>query len=90
MPFEAYVTQHILEPLGMASTGFTLPDAAAASAAAASTGGARIPWYDLGWNAPAGQMYSTLGDMGRFYGSPLRRVAADTSATRKRGPTLRR
>jgi len=70
MPFEDYVKQHILEPLGMHSTGFVFTDAVEKQMAKPYSNETFIPNTDLGYNAPAGQMYSNIKDLmtlGRYF-----------------------
>jgi len=70
MPFEEYVKQRILEPLGMHSTGFVFTDAVEKQMAKPYSNETFIPNTDLGYNAPAGQMYSNIKDLmtlGRYF-----------------------
>jgi CubicO group peptidase (beta-lactamase class C family) len=70
-PYRQYVTEHILRPLGMESSGF---DATAgdrlATGYAVDGAGERAPVgpFDLagGYMAPAGALYSSVDDMAKF------------------------
>lgn len=66
MSFKEYVQQEILRPLGMVDTGFSYSEAILKRMAKAYSNEVEIPMYDLGWVAPAGQMYSTVRDMSRL------------------------
>ncbi|XP_065902491.1 putative beta-lactamase-like 1 [Dysidea avara] len=62
--YEKYVEKNIIEPLNMTSTGFEYTDSVKARTATGyDAGGYEVSLYDLGWAAPAGQMYSTVNDM---------------------------
>lgn len=71
-PYKDYVRQHILLPLGMERSGF---DLAAADRALAAVGYAPVEPaqpagdldLDIGGFAAAGQMYSSVADMCRFF-----------------------
>eukprot|EP00931_Biecheleriopsis_adriatica_P068766 TRINITY_DN42677_c0_g1_i1.p1 TRINITY_DN42677_c0_g1~~TRINITY_DN42677_c0_g1_i1.p1 ORF type:complete len:515 (-),score=47.50 TRINITY_DN42677_c0_g1_i1:143-1687(-) len=66
MSFAEYVQNEILNPLGMVDTGFLYTESVLKRMAKAYSSEAEIPMYDLGWVAPAGQMYSTVRDMSRL------------------------
>merc|ERR1740139_200135 len=70
MPFEDYVKQHILEPLGMHNTGFVFTEAVEKRMAKSYENETFIPNIDIGYTAPAGQMYSNIKDLmtlGRYF-----------------------
>jgi len=70
MPFAEYVQKNILEPLGMHNTGFVYTDDVQKRMAKPYTGSTFIPNSDIGYNGPAGQMYSNVEDLmvlGRYY-----------------------
>ncbi|XP_065903484.1 putative beta-lactamase-like 1 isoform X2 [Dysidea avara] len=65
--YENYVEKNILEPLNMASTGFDYTDSVKSRMATGyNTDGSEDPLLNLGWAAPAGQMYSTINDLMKF------------------------
>lgn len=65
--YERWVSEQVLEPLGMSDTGFALTGAVRARLAAGFYGSGRsAPLYDLGWYRPSGQMYSTAADLARL------------------------
>ncbi len=63
--FAAYMKREILDPLGMSSSGFGVPENEAAMAAPYNLLGARIPKYRFTELAAAG-LYSSANDMARF------------------------
>jgi len=74
VPFEAYQQAHLLRPMGMTSSGFVLSDAMRSRLAVArmdvadGRGGFRTieaPHFELG-TLPAGNLYTTAGDLARF------------------------
>merc|ERR1740139_1723720 len=70
MPFEDYVKQHILEPLGMHNTGFVFTQAVEKQMAKPYENETFIPNIDIGYTAPAGQMYFNIKDLmtlGRYF-----------------------
>jgi len=70
MPYEDYVKQHILEPLGMHNTGFVFTEAVEKQMAKPYENETFIPNIDIGYTAPAGQMYSNIKDLmtlGRYF-----------------------
>ena len=62
--FERWVTERILEPLGMEDTGFAIAEHVLQNMALPyGRNGKRMPFKELGWNNPAGNMYSSLNDL---------------------------
>eukprot|EP01114_Cavostelium_apophysatum_P020307 TRINITY_DN676_c0_g1_i5.p1 TRINITY_DN676_c0_g1~~TRINITY_DN676_c0_g1_i5.p1 ORF type:complete len:515 (+),score=84.78 TRINITY_DN676_c0_g1_i5:227-1771(+) len=67
MLYEDYVTQNILQPLGMTSTGFNFTEEIIERMPVGyNTDGSVVELVNLDWSAPAGQMYSTANDMAKF------------------------
>ncbi|XP_016070021.1 PREDICTED: putative beta-lactamase-like 1 [Miniopterus natalensis] len=65
--YQRWVAENVLEPLGMADTGFDLTPPVRARLAAGFYGSGRpAPLYDLGWYRPSGQMYSTAADLAKL------------------------
>nr|XP_020012366.1 putative beta-lactamase-like 1 isoform X1 [Castor canadensis] len=65
--YQRWVTENVLEPLGMADTGFDLTPSVRMRMAAGFYGSGRpAPLYDLGWYRPSGQMYSTPTDLAKL------------------------
>lgn len=65
--FESWTTENILKPLGMNNTGFAITEEVQQNMAFPySKDGKRMPFMDLGWLAPAGQMYSTINDLAKL------------------------
>jgi len=86
MSFEEYVQQEILKPLDMVDTGFVYSETILKRMAKAYSNESEIPMYDMGWVAPAGQMYSTVRDMSRlcsFYLGSTGNVILDESLRRQ-------
>ncbi|XP_021017317.1 putative beta-lactamase-like 1 [Mus caroli] len=85
--YERWVSEQVLEPLGMSDTGFALTGAVRARLAAGFYGSGRsAPLYDLGWYRPSGQMYSTAADLARLAAAllgagPRRLLRPDSLAT---------
>ncbi|KAM6977935.1 putative beta-lactamase-like 1 [Aplochiton taeniatus] len=88
--YERWVSENILEQVGMEDTGFDItPDIQRKMAAGVYSNGQSAPLYDLGWYRPAGQMYSTTADMAKLvmvllgtYSRPLlRRDTLNTMLT---------
>jgi len=81
--YQAYVRQHILEPLGMTSSTF---DAGAVAAERLAAGYLRLEQGDDGWSGyaasarspfpPSGAMLSSASDLARFVAMQFRRAAA--------------
>jgi CubicO group peptidase (beta-lactamase class C family) len=71
-PYRDYVKQHILEPLGMARSGFDLDDPQTKAHMAVGYTIVKdkppevAPLPDIGAFAPAGQMHASVEDMSRF------------------------
>jgi len=90
-PYERYVEERILSPLGMTASGFELTDAVRARLAsgtpAASTpeGADRLP--DFGALTPAAGLYTSVDDIARFMALQFRDGNADTSPVLD-GPSL--
>lgn len=63
--FESYVEKNILRSLNMTNTGFKFTPKVQQKMAVGYFDGTDqpAPLYDLGWEAPAGQMYSTVEDL---------------------------
>ncbi|KAM5248677.1 putative beta-lactamase-like 1 [Ctenodactylus gundi] len=85
--YQRWVSENVLEPLGMVDTGFDLtPSVRARLAAGFYASGRPAPLYDLGWYRPSGQMYSTPADLAKLamtlLGSgPQRLLRADVAKT---------
>lgn len=67
--WEDFIEQDIFKPLGMrrSSARGTAPPGSTV-AAAYTPSGADMPVCDIGFEAPAGQIWASAGDMGRFLG----------------------
>lgn len=76
--FESWVSERILKPLNMTNTGFDVTKDVQKNMAFPHTeNGSRMPFMILYWVAPAGQMYSTLGDLtklGRMFTQPSKQT----------------
>ena len=85
--YQRWILEKVLEPLGMADTGFDLTPPVRARLAVGFYGSGRpAPLYDLGWYRPSGQMYSTTADLAKLSmvllgGGPQRLLRPDTSKT---------
>ncbi|XP_054304475.1 putative beta-lactamase-like 1 [Pongo pygmaeus] len=85
--YQRWVSENVLEPLGMADTGFDLTPLVRARLAAGFYGSGRpAPLYDLGWYRPSGQMYSTAADLAKLAvallgGGPRRLLRPDAAKT---------
>ncbi|XP_021325627.1 putative beta-lactamase-like 1 [Danio rerio] len=67
MDYQRWVTENILQPLGMEDTGFEItPQIKNRMAVGVYSSGRPAPLYDLGWYRPSGQMYSTPADMAKL------------------------
>ncbi|XP_017741949.1 PREDICTED: putative beta-lactamase-like 1 [Rhinopithecus bieti] len=91
--YQRWVSENVLEPLGMADTGFDLTPAVRARLAAGFYGSGRpAPLYDLGWYRPSGQMYSTAADLAKLavalLGSGPRRLLRPDAAKTLLAPLL--
>ncbi|KAG2459395.1 BLML3 protein, partial [Polypterus senegalus] len=76
--YQRWVSENILDRLGMEDTGFDITSAVRAQMAVGFySNGQPAPLYDLGWYRPSGQMYSTAADLAKlamiFLGSYHRR-----------------
>ncbi|NXM85814.1 BLML3 protein, partial [Oenanthe oenanthe] len=77
--YQRWVSEHILERLGMEDTGFDMTAPVRAQMAVGFYGSRQpAPLYDLGWYRPSGQMYSTAADLAKlamvFLGTYHRRL----------------
>ncbi|XP_037596663.1 putative beta-lactamase-like 1 [Cebus imitator] len=85
--YQRWVSENVLQPLGMADTGFDLTPVVRARLAAGFYGSGRpAPLYDLGWYRPSGQMYSTAADLAKLAvallgGGPRRLLRSDAAKT---------
>lgn len=67
MDYQRWVSENILQPLGMEDTGFEItPEIVDQMAIGVYSSGRPAPLYDLGWYRPSGQMYSTPADMAKL------------------------
>jgi len=65
--FESWTIETILKPLGMTNTGFEITDEVQKNMAFPYLpGGKRMPFMNIGWLAPSGQMYSTVDDLAKL------------------------
>lgn len=74
--FEDYVKRAIIDPLDLENTGFKITeDVKSKMAVGYGPDGSIAPLIDIGWEAPAGQMYSTVNDLNKlsefFYNAHL-------------------
>ncbi|NXG12273.1 BLML3 protein, partial [Sakesphorus luctuosus] len=77
--YQRWVSEQVLERLGMEDTGFDLTPPIRAQMAVGFYGSRQpAPLYDLGWYRPSGQMYSTAADLAKlamvFLGTYHRRL----------------
>ncbi|XP_003935055.3 putative beta-lactamase-like 1 [Saimiri boliviensis] len=85
--YQRWVSENVLQPLGMADTGFDLTPVVRARLAAGFYGSGRpAPLYDLGWYRPSGQMYSTAADLAKLAmallgGGPRQLLRPDAAKT---------
>uniref|UniRef100_A0A8C5NZZ3 Lactamase, beta-like 1 n=1 Tax=Jaculus jaculus TaxID=51337 RepID=A0A8C5NZZ3_JACJA len=91
--YQRWISENVLEPLGMTDTGFELTAAVRARLAAGFYGSGRpAPFYDLGWYRPSGQMYSTPADLAKLamalLGSGPRRLLRPDAAKTLLTPLL--
>lgn len=91
--YQRWILENVLEPLGMADTGFDLTPPVRARLAAGFYGSGRpAPLYDLGWYRPSGQMYSTPADLAKLamalLGSGPRRILGPDAAKTLLAPLL--
>ncbi|KAJ8370971.1 hypothetical protein SKAU_G00109990 [Synaphobranchus kaupii] len=67
LDYQHWVSDNILERLGMEDTGFDITSGIQSQmAVGVYTSGQPAPLYDLGWYRPSGQMYSTTADMAKL------------------------
>ena len=65
--FESWTRGNILKPLGMSNTGFEITDELQKNMAFPYLpNGKKMPFMEIGWLAPAGQMYSTIEDLAKL------------------------
>ncbi|XP_041128767.1 putative beta-lactamase-like 1 [Polyodon spathula] len=65
--YQRWISENILDRLGMEDTGFDITPAIQAQMAVGFyTSGHPAPLYDLGWYRPSGQMYSTAADLAKL------------------------
>lgn len=65
--FESWVSERILGPLNMTDTGFVITEDVRKNMAFPHyANGTRLPFMNINWIAPTGQMYSTLEDMAKL------------------------
>ena len=65
--FESWTQENILKPLGMVNTGFKITDEVKKNIAYPYLPkGKKMSFLDIGWMAPAGQMYSTIDDLAKL------------------------
>ncbi|XP_058858484.1 putative beta-lactamase-like 1 isoform X1 [Acipenser ruthenus] len=65
--YQRWISENILDRLGMEDTGFDItPTIQAQMAVGFYTSGNPAPLYDLGWYRPSGQMYSTVADLAKL------------------------
>lgn len=65
--FESWTITNIIKPLEMKDTGFEItPEVEKNMAFPYLPGGKRMDFMNLGWIAPAGQMYSTIVDLAKL------------------------
>ncbi|XP_065141967.1 putative beta-lactamase-like 1 [Paramisgurnus dabryanus] len=65
--YQSWVSENILQPLGMEDTSFEItPEKESQMAVGVYSSGLPAPLYDLGWYRPSGQMYSTSADMAKL------------------------
>ncbi|XP_078342355.1 putative beta-lactamase-like 1 [Oculina patagonica] len=65
--FESWTHENILKPLGMVNTGFEITDEVQKNMAFPYLPkGKRMEFMNIGWMAPAGQMYSTIEDLAKL------------------------
>ncbi|XP_077386429.1 putative beta-lactamase-like 1 isoform X2 [Festucalex cinctus] len=65
--YQRWVSDNILERLGMEDTGFDItPGLQGQVAVGVYSNGKPAPLYDLGWYRPSGQMFSTAADLAKL------------------------
>ncbi|XP_057701775.1 putative beta-lactamase-like 1 isoform X2 [Corythoichthys intestinalis] len=67
MDYQRWVSDNILDRLGMEDTGFDItPGLQGQVAVGVYSNGKPAPLYDLGWYRPSGQMFSTAADLAKL------------------------
>ncbi|XP_062396150.1 putative beta-lactamase-like 1 [Sardina pilchardus] len=92
--YQRWVTENVLNLLGMEDTGFDItPEVQSQMAVGVYASGQTAPLYDLGWYRPSGQMYSTAADMAKLgmalLGSYTRRLLLPDTLKTMLTPTFR-
>ncbi|XP_072553376.1 putative beta-lactamase-like 1 [Salminus brasiliensis] len=92
--YQSWLTENILQPLGMEDTSFDITsDTESQMAVGVYSSGQPVPLYDLGWYQPSGQMYSTAADMAKLamvlLGAYNHRVLRDDTLKTMLTPLLR-
>ncbi|XP_022617181.1 putative beta-lactamase-like 1 [Seriola dumerili] len=65
--YQRWITDNILDRLGMEDTGFDItPGLQSQMAVGVYSNGKPAPLYDLGWYRPSGQMFSTAADLAKL------------------------
>ena len=65
--YQKWITDNILDRLGMEDTGFDItPGLQGQVAVGVYSNGKPAPLYDLGWYRPSGQMFSTAADLAKL------------------------
>ncbi|KAJ3602530.1 hypothetical protein NHX12_030283 [Muraenolepis orangiensis] len=65
--YQRWITDNILDRLGLEDTGFDItPGLQAQLAVGVYSSGQPAPLYDLGWYRPSGQMFSTAADLAKL------------------------
>ncbi|KAM9410506.1 putative beta-lactamase-like 1 [Pholidichthys leucotaenia] len=65
--YQRWITDNILDRLGMEDTGFDFtPGMQSQMAVGVYSNGKPAPLYDLGWYRPSGQMFSTAADLAKL------------------------
>ncbi|XP_029358895.1 putative beta-lactamase-like 1 [Echeneis naucrates] len=65
--YQRWITDNILDRLGMEDTGFEItPGLQSQMAVGVYSNGKPAPLYDLGWYRPSGQMFSTAADLAKL------------------------
>uniref|UniRef100_A0A8C9ZUS3 Lactamase beta like 1 n=1 Tax=Sander lucioperca TaxID=283035 RepID=A0A8C9ZUS3_SANLU len=65
--YQRWITDNILDRLGMEDTGFDItPELQGQMAVGVYSNGKPAPLYDLGWYRPSGQMFSTAADLAKL------------------------
>ncbi|XP_036386157.1 putative beta-lactamase-like 1 [Megalops cyprinoides] len=65
--YQRWISQNVLDPLGMEDTGFDItPGVQSRMAVGVYPSGQLARLYDLGWYRPSGQMFSTAADLAKL------------------------